>query len=93
MLSVPIPIQKEQKLVVKYFPASLEERPKEFILGVGEQVSLNEVKQRLMECLPAEHSATQPFFCRVKYRNQIELIGKDRFIKAQQEKGEEICIY
>ena len=44
MLSVPIPVQKEQRLAVKYFPANLEERPKEFIIGVGDQASISEVK-------------------------------------------------
>lgn len=69
MLSVPIPIQKEQKLSVKYFPASLEERPKEFILGVGDQASVSEIKQRIMELLPEEHNRTQPFISKVKNKN------------------------
>jgi hypothetical protein len=56
MISVPIPIQKEQKLSVKYIPYSLDERPKEFILGVGDQASISEIKQRIFELLPEEQT-------------------------------------
>ena len=44
MLSVPIPIHKEIKLSIKYFPLSLTERPKEFYLNVGEYVTLSEIR-------------------------------------------------
>jgi hypothetical protein len=51
MLSVPIPIFKEYKLQIKYFPLSLNERPKEFIFSVGEYVTTSEIKTKLMEAV------------------------------------------
>lgn len=36
MLSVPIPINKENKINVKYFPYNFEDKPKEFILSIGD---------------------------------------------------------
>jgi hypothetical protein len=56
MLSVPIPANKEYKLSIKYFPYTLDERPKEYVIGVGEMVSLSEIRQKLMENLPPELS-------------------------------------
>jgi ubiquitin C-terminal hydrolase len=54
MLSVPIPINKDFKLTIKYFPLSLEEKPKEFSINVGEFVTLNEIRQKIVENLPEE---------------------------------------
>src|SRR3569833_982313 len=51
ILSVPIPIHKEIKLSIKYFPLSLSERPKEFLMNVGEYVTLSEIRQKLVENL------------------------------------------
>jgi hypothetical protein len=47
MLSVPLPINKELKLTVKYFPWNLGDRPKEFIMNVGEFVTFSEIKSKL----------------------------------------------
>ena len=44
MLSVPIPINKEIKLCVKYFPINLGERPIEFLMSVGEFITFSEIK-------------------------------------------------
>ena len=44
MLSVPIPINKDFKLNIKYFPYNLDEKPKEFLINVGEYVTLSEIK-------------------------------------------------
>lgn len=44
MLSVPIPLNKEIKLNIKYFPMSLTEKPKEFAINVGEFVTLSEIR-------------------------------------------------
>ena len=52
MLNVPIPMNKEIKLPVKYFPFNLAERPKEFLLNVGEFVTFSEIKQKIIENLP-----------------------------------------
>ena len=55
MLSVPIPINKDFKFTIKYFPLSLSEKPKEFQISVGEYVTLSEIRQKLVENLPNEH--------------------------------------
>ena len=47
MLSVPIPANKDFKLTVKYFPLTLSEKPKEFIMNVGEFVTLNEIRAKI----------------------------------------------
>jgi hypothetical protein len=47
MLSVPIPINKELKLTVKYFPWDIGLRPKEFTMNVGEFVTFSEIKSKL----------------------------------------------
>jgi hypothetical protein len=52
MLSVPIPMNKEIKMTVKYFPQNLAERPKEFSLNVGEYVTVSEIKQKIIDSLP-----------------------------------------
>lgn len=44
MISVPIPINKEIKLSIKYFPLSLKEKHKEFLINVGEFVTINEIR-------------------------------------------------
>lgn len=44
MLSLPIPINKDFKLCIKYFPYTLDQTPKEFIVNVGEYVTLSEIK-------------------------------------------------
>lgn len=49
MLSLPIPNSKEYKLSVKYFPYNFHEQPKEYIFGVGEMVSLGEIRQKIMD--------------------------------------------
>ncbi len=54
MLSVPIPINKEIKLSVKYFPCNLAEQPKEFSMSVGEFVTFSEIRQKLIENLPED---------------------------------------
>lgn len=54
MLSVPIPINKDVKIAVKYFPLGLQEKPKEFMMNVGEFVTLSEIKQKLLDNLPAD---------------------------------------
>jgi hypothetical protein len=58
MLSVPIPVNKEIKLTIKYFPLSLSEKPKEFMINVGEFVTLSEIKQKLVENLPTDDATT-----------------------------------
>ena len=52
MLSVPIPMNKEIKLSVKYFPLNLAEKPKEFSMNVGEFVTFSEIRQKIVENLP-----------------------------------------
>ena len=44
MLSVPIPLNKEMKLTIKYFPYTLQDNPKEFILNVGEYTTIHEIR-------------------------------------------------
>jgi hypothetical protein len=44
MLSVPIPLHKDFKFNIKYYPLSLAEKPKEFVMSVGEFVTLNEIR-------------------------------------------------
>lgn len=44
MLSVPIPLTKDIKLSIKYFPYTLQEKPKEFHFSVGEFITLIEIK-------------------------------------------------
>jgi hypothetical protein len=39
---------------VKYFPLSLSDKPKEYMINVGEFVTLNEIKQKIIENLPPE---------------------------------------
>jgi hypothetical protein len=54
MLSLPIPTNKDFRLQIKYFPCSLEQKPQEFVISVGEFVTLSEIKTKLMEALPPE---------------------------------------
>lgn len=54
MLSVPIPVNKELKLAVKYFPLDLLKNPKEFIMNVGEFVTFSEIRSKIIENLPPE---------------------------------------
>ena len=56
MLSVPIPINKDVKIAIKYFPLSLSERPKEFSMNVGEFVTLSEIKSKLLDNIPSEQT-------------------------------------
>jgi hypothetical protein len=93
MLSVPIPINKDFKLTVKYFPLSLTERPKEFSINVGEFVTLNEIRQKIVDSLPEEQSKQAPFITRVLNKNVIEIMGREKFIKSLLEKGCEIVAY
>lgn len=44
MISVPIPVNKEIKLTIKYIPYSLSEAAQEFVFSVGEYVTINEIK-------------------------------------------------
>jgi ubiquitin C-terminal hydrolase len=47
MLSVPIPMNKESKMNVKYFPFSIQEKPMEFIINIGEYTTFPEIKSRI----------------------------------------------
>jgi hypothetical protein len=51
MLSVPLPLNKDFKLQIKYFPLTLEQKPKEFIISVGEFCSYSEIRQKLMDAV------------------------------------------
>lgn len=44
MLSLPIPANKDFRLNIKYFPLTLSEKPKEFIISVGEYVTYAEIR-------------------------------------------------
>jgi hypothetical protein len=48
-----------------------------------------------MENLPESENRpkVQPFLGRVRNKNYIEVLGKERFLKPSFEKGEEICLY
>lgn len=46
-----------------------------------------------MESLPPENQKTQPFLGKVKNKNCIELLGKDKFMKSNYDKSEELCIF
>ena len=81
MLSVPIPVHKDMKLIVRYFPLSLSEKPKEFIFSVGEYITISELRQKIKDKLPAEKTYEPPFICKVRNRNLIDLIGRETFNK------------
>lgn len=34
-----------------------------------------------------------PFLCKIKNKNVVELIDKEKFIKSYIERGDEICAY
>lgn len=55
MLSVPVPVNTDFQLTVKYFPLSLAEQPKEFSMNVAEYVTLSEIKQKILDGLPNEN--------------------------------------
>mmetsp|Transcript_20525 Transcript_20525/g.19502 ORF Transcript_20525/g.19502 Transcript_20525/m.19502 type:complete len:113 (+) Transcript_20525:596-934(+) len=90
MLSVPIPTNKEFRLSIKYFPLNINVRPKEFLLTVGDYATLTDVRQKIMDHITEETKQT-PFFARVRNKNILELIGKDKFVKSILEKGDEVC--
>lgn len=93
MLSVPIPVNKELKLSIKYFPIDISQNPKEFIMNVGEYVTFSEIKQKLIENLPEEQRKQPPFIVRARNKNIAELMSKEKFIKSVLDKGDEICAY
>jgi hypothetical protein len=49
MLSVPIPMNKEMKMTVKYFPYNLSIKPIEFVMNIGEFVTMSEIKQKVID--------------------------------------------
>lgn len=94
MLSLPIPLAtKELRLNIKYFPRSLTDPPREFQFLVGEFATLNEIKQRIAESIPPEQNLHPPFITRVKNKNVIELLDKEKFIKSFVERGDEIVAF
>mmetsp|Transcript_30837 Transcript_30837/g.22922 ORF Transcript_30837/g.22922 Transcript_30837/m.22922 type:complete len:111 (-) Transcript_30837:1056-1388(-) len=88
MLSVPIPSNKEQRLTIRYFPANLNQKPKEFVMSVSDYGTLNEIRPKIMEQLG---EGLTPFFVRVRNKTILELVGKDKLLKQIAEKGDEIC--
>jgi len=54
---------------------------------------LSEIKTKLIESLPPESTKQPPFIGKVKNKNAIELLSKEKFIKSVLDKGDEICAY
>jgi len=93
MMSVPIPVHKEFKLSVKYFPLSLADNPKEFIFSVGEFVTLSEIRQKLLDNLPKEQTKQAPFITKVHNKNVVEIMGREKFIRSVLDKNVEIIAF
>lgn len=94
MLSLPIPQPtKDFKTIIKYYPLSLIEKPKEFVFSIGEYTTMTEIKQKIQEALGRDASTDYPFLCKIKNKNVVELLDKEKFIKSYIEKGDEICAY
>ena len=90
MLSVPIPSAKEARLAVKYFPLSLAEQPLEFLLSVGDFVSVQELRAKVLEHLPHK---PQLFVCRARDKSTLEILSKDKMISTRLDKGCELCFF
>ena len=54
MLSIPIPIIKENWITVKYFPYSLKEPHKLLRVNIGEYESVTDLKSKISETLSAD---------------------------------------
>jgi len=93
MLSVPIPINRECKLAVKYFPYTLQEKPKEFLINVADTVTLQELRSKILEALGFEAAKNQVFICKAKNKSNLEMLVKEKMIRTNLEKGEEMCVY
>ena len=93
MISVPIPMNTDFKLTVKYFPMSLAERPKKFHLSVGEFVTITEIRQKINDHLSTESTKQLPFMTRVQNKSILGIMSKERFKKSTLDKGEEIVAY
>ena len=92
ILSLPIPqATKDIQFKIKYYPLSLMEPAKEFIFHVGEYATLSEIKTRIHEAVGG--TGAIPYIGRIKNKQVVELLDKEKFIKTYIERGDEICAY
>ena len=71
VLSLPIPTIKNMSFSIKYIPWSTGHRPMEFMLSVGEYVTVNEIRSKINEYLESLKKVTdeddwvEPFLTQV----------------------------
>ncbi|CDW86593.1 ubiquitin carboxyl-terminal hydrolase [Stylonychia lemnae] len=92
MLSVPIPIIKENVVNVKYFPYSLKQPHKLLKINVGEYDSVTDLKQKVQDILNVQNMQDL-FIGLMKKKDQIDVINREKFVKNITEKGEEIVVF
>ena len=105
LLSLPIPNQKNMSFTVKYIPCSLTERPLEFLISVGDIITVSEIRSKIIGYLQKykevgkdaedEDSWIEPFLTSVTNKQGIEMIIDEKFINTHglDKMGQEIIAY
>jgi hypothetical protein len=88
---------------VKYIPIEITETPQEFLISVGEYVTVNEIRQKVEDYLIAQKFKegtpdddwVSPFLTHVQDKQGCEIINEEKFVRTQglEKLGQEIVAY
>ena len=88
VLSIPIPTLKNQKFTFKYIPLNMYEIPRELSMSAGENVTINELRQKLESLLKPQTKQgdtwLEPFIVSAVNKQSLRLISSDAVINTQQ---------